>query len=85
MITPRTHAWMNVAVFTPIAIYGWQGKRPPTWLIVTSMVYAGALLFMDINTLLEQRTLADPDPAAIDAGGARVPSFTQIQRYAVNR
>jgi len=84
-MTPRTHAWMNVAVFTPIAIYGWQGKRPPNWLIVASMVYAGALLVMDINTLLEERALADPDPAAFDTGGARVPAFTQIQRYGVTR
>ena len=77
---------MNVAIFTPIAIYGWQGKRPPTWLIVTSIVYAAALVAMDINTLLEPNppTISPLDDPSVP-GGARVPTFTQIQRYGVNR
>ena len=89
-MNPRTHAWMNVAIFTPIAIYGWQGKRPPTWLIITSIVYAAALVAMDINTLLEPNKAANdltisPSDNALVPGGARVPTFTQIQRYGVNR
>ncbi len=85
-MNPRTHAWMNVAIFTPIAIYGWQGKRPPTWLIIASIVYAAALVAMDINTLLEPNaSTISPLDNALVPGGARVPTFTQIQRYGVNR
>lgn len=87
---------MNIAVFTPIAVYGWQGKRPPNWLIIASIVYAAGLLVMDVNTLLEQNgpeasgdagaripTISPRAPRL--AGGARVPPFSQIRRYGVNR
>lgn len=47
----RLQAVMNLAVFTPYAIYLARGKRPPAWLIAASMAWLAISAIDDLSYL----------------------------------
>jgi len=47
----RLASAMNVAVFTPYAIYLAQGKRPPMWLTLASLAWLGVNFLDDLKFL----------------------------------
>lgn len=63
----RTAALLNVAVFTPLAIYAWRGKRPPGALLFASVIAGAAFFLRDLDTVLtpaEQLELEETAAAA---------------------
>lgn len=54
----KLNALLNVAIFTPIAFYIAQGKRPPTWMTAASLAILGVSFVRDLNTIFGGQPLS---------------------------
>lgn len=73
----RTQALLNVAVFTPIALYAFRGKKPPAALVVASVIAGAAFFLRDLNTLLE--------PPVPNGNADQVAGLGELRRIQVVR
>lgn len=87
----QLNSFMNVAVFTPYAIYLARGKRPPGWLIAASLGWLAVQFFNDMRYLLGKEPAA-PTPVGTLSGPIAHPppppypmTMPQAYAYRVNR
>ena len=80
---PYVNAVMNVAVFTPYAIYLARGKKPPPLLVAASLAWLGVQFVHDLNMITTRSPGLGVYPHKAPPGPP--VDFNRAKNYRVNR